>query len=119
LPDGIEAIELLQRTTAVFCPAMDMLDDFTVSRWIRDFSRDPYWIAAAIIDARTSSLNSGNDTMAKIRDPRYLTKMLEGRVTTGWIVGCEDVPEWVEFSIRTFEERVKRSIAITAKAETG
>lgn len=111
---GLEGIDMLRQAVAICCPMMDELDDFTASRWLRDFNPSPWWIAAAIFDAKTSSMNGGDDKMAKVKTPAYVTKLLDGRRTTGWQPEG-DVREWVEFSLRTFEQRVKRAIEITAK----
>lgn len=117
---GLDGIDMLRETLRICCPSMEPLDDFTASRWLRDFSPDPWWIAAAIFDAKTSSFNGGDDKMAKVNTPAYVTKLLDGRRVTGWSPKDHDgnavnLREWVEFSLKTFEKRVQRVIEITAK----
>lgn len=52
--DGIGAIEIITRTIRAVAPAAELPDDFEVSRWLRDFHSDPWWIAAAICEASAS-----------------------------------------------------------------
>jgi len=103
---GLEGIDMLRQAVAICCPMMDALDDFTASRWLRDFNRDPWWIACAIFDAKAASVNSGDDRMAKVKTAAYVTKLVSGRATTGWKPETNDVRGFVEFNLRTLSERL-------------
>lgn len=92
---------MLAKVTAICCPKAEPLDDFTASRWLRDFNRDPYWIACAIFDAKAGSVSSGDDAMARARNAGYLTKVIQGRVTTGWVPECgeDQARSFVDFKL--------------------
>lgn len=108
--NGLDGIDMLRETLRICCPMMDPLDDFTASRWLRDFNPDPWWIAAAIFDAKSSSINSGDDRLGKAKTPAYVTKLVHGRATTDWKPETDDLRGFVEFNLRTLTERVARSI---------
>jgi hypothetical protein len=88
-PDGDEAFEIIRRAVDTVAPGVSV-DEFTVARWLRDISANPWWIAAALID-----------NPAGLRDARtsaFLTAILRRRIDEGYDAGG-DPRGYVEFSL--------------------
>lgn len=88
-PVGIAAVEFVQHVAATMAPHVPPPDDFTVTRWLRDISPDPYWIAAVICEAQVS--------LADARTPGYITGILNNRRAEHWT--CDDARFYVEYRL--------------------
>ncbi len=82
-----DGIEIVSRTIEAIAPGLALkCDDFVISRWLQDINGDPWWIAAALCEAKGSLKNA--------RGPKFATRVLERRRDEGWT--CENAREYVE-----------------------